>query len=212
MEFAARKPRKLCRPALNCKLTMIVMNSGSQLSEMSTISNKLTSQFMRLSWFLSLSLVFGQVISPHHSDQMSHRSQFSWMALWRCSLSVFAFVIIFVFVFVFVNAFVIVFFGQVMSPHHSDQMIQMSQVSSIAFWKCSLHVLSLSLSLYLPLSLSMIQKSQVSSIVFWKYSLHVFVIVIVFVFAFVIVFLLVSSYLLIILIKCCKDHKSLGVL
>ena len=44
---------------------------------------------------------------------------------------VFVFVIVFVFVLVFV--FVIVFVvGQVISPHHSDQMSQRSQVSSVA--------------------------------------------------------------------------------
>ena len=52
--------------------------------------------------------------------------------------------------------------------------------------------------------LSVSQLSQVTGIVF--------VIVIVFVFAFVIVFLLAGSYLLIILIECCKGHKSLGSL
>ena len=41
-------------------------------------------------------------MSPHHSDQMSQRSQVSRVALWRCSLNVFVFFIVFVFVFVFV--------------------------------------------------------------------------------------------------------------
>ena len=39
---------------------------------------------------------------------------------------------------VFVFDFVIVFFGQVMSSHHSDQMSQRSQVSTIAPFGCSL--------------------------------------------------------------------------
>ena len=39
-------------------------------------------------------------MSPHHSDQMSQRSQVSRIAPWRCFLNVFAFVIVFVFVFV----------------------------------------------------------------------------------------------------------------
>ena len=43
-------------------------------------------------------------------------------------------------------------------------------------------------------------------------NVFVFLIVIVFVFAFVIVFLLAGSYLLIILIECCKGHNSLGSL
>ena len=70
-------------------------------------------------------------MSPHHSNQMYQRSQVSGIALWRCSVNVFVFVIVFVLVFVFV--FVIVFLvGLVMSPHHSDQMSQRSQVSGAA--------------------------------------------------------------------------------
>ena len=57
---------------LNCQVTMIVMNSGIQMSEMSKISHKLTSPVMSLSWPLyfsfCLSLVFRPVMSPHHSD------------------------------------------------------------------------------------------------------------------------------------------------
>merc|ERR1711956_129384 len=75
------------------------------------------------------------------------------------------------------------FFGQVMSPHHSDQMSQRSQVSRVALWRCSLNVF-----------------------------VFVIVIVFVFVFVFVIVFFLVRSCLLITLIKCLKGHKSLGSL
>ena len=47
-------------------------------------------------------------MSPHHSDQMSQRSQVSRIAHWRCSLNVFVFVIVFVFVFVFVIVFFLV--------------------------------------------------------------------------------------------------------
>ena len=54
---------------------------------------------------------------------MSQRSQVSRIALRRCSQNVFVFVFVFVFV---------IFFGQVMSPHHTDQMSQWSQVSGIA--------------------------------------------------------------------------------
>ena len=77
------------------------------------------------SLYLSLSLYFvGQVMSPHHYDQMSQRSQVSRIVLWGCSLIVFD------------NVFVIhhyhclchcLFVGQVMSPHHYDQMSQRSQ-------------------------------------------------------------------------------------
>ena len=48
------------------------------------------------------------VMSPHHSNQMSQRSQVSRIAPWRCSLNVFVFVIVFVFVFVFVIVFFLV--------------------------------------------------------------------------------------------------------
>ena len=55
---------------------------------------------------LSLSLLFvGQAMSPHHSDQMSQRSQVSRVTLWGCYLN--DFVTVFVFVFFFVFVFVI---------------------------------------------------------------------------------------------------------
>ena len=65
---------------------------------------------LSLSLYLSLSLssFFGQVMSPHHSDQMSQRSQVSRIALWWSSLNVFVSVIVFVFVFVFVIVFFLV--------------------------------------------------------------------------------------------------------
>ena len=69
----------------------------------------------------------GNVISPHHSDQMSQRSQVSGIALWWSSLNVFVSFIVFVYVFVFVVVF---FLGPAMSPNHVDPMSQRSQVSS----------------------------------------------------------------------------------
>ena len=47
-------------------------------------------------------------MSPHHSDQMSQRSQVSRIALCGCSPNVFVFVIVFVFVFVVVIVFFLV--------------------------------------------------------------------------------------------------------
>ena len=47
-------------------------------------------------------------MSPHHSDQMSQKSQVSRIAPWRFSLNIFVFVIVFVFVFVIVFVFVFV--------------------------------------------------------------------------------------------------------
>ena len=52
-----------------------------------------------LSLYLSC-LFFGRVMSLHHSDQISQKSQVSGVALFRCSQNVFVFVIVFVFVFV----------------------------------------------------------------------------------------------------------------
>ena len=50
------------------------------------------------SGYVSLYLSFSQVTSPHHSDQMSQRSQVYGIALLRCSLNVFVFVFVIVFV------------------------------------------------------------------------------------------------------------------
>ena len=56
-----------------------------------------------------------------HSNQMSQRSQVSWVTLWECSPNVFDFVIVII-VFFFL-------FWHSMSPHHSFYMYQWSQVS-----------------------------------------------------------------------------------
>ena len=64
-------------------------------------------------------------------SQMSHVTR---IALWRCPLNVFVIVIVFDIVF----AFVIVFFGRVLSPHHSDQM----SLKVTSLWDGSLKVLS----------------------------------------------------------------------
>ena len=85
---------------LNCQVTMIVMNSGYQLSEMSTISHKFTSHVKSL----YLYLVFGWVINVSTSlikCLKGHKSPAFRIALWRCSLNVFVIVFVFVVVFVF---------------------------------------------------------------------------------------------------------------
>ena len=79
--------------------------------------------YLSLPLYLPLSLLLsssGQVMSPHHFDQMSQRSQDSRVALQGRSLNafvivfVFVFVIVIVIVFVFVIVIAIVFsFGQV---------------------------------------------------------------------------------------------------
>ena len=53
-------------------------------------------------------LLVSQVMSPHHSDQMSQRSKVSGVAIWGCSPNVFIIVIVFVFVFVIVIVFLFV--------------------------------------------------------------------------------------------------------
>ena len=50
--------------------------------------------------YLSLSILFGHVMSSHHSEQMSQRSQVSRIALRRCSQNAFVFVFVFAIVFV----------------------------------------------------------------------------------------------------------------
>ena len=54
---------------------------------------------------ITVNVYFGQVMSPHHSDQMSQRSDDSRVALLGCSLDVF--VVVFVFVIVVVVVIVI---------------------------------------------------------------------------------------------------------
>ena len=95
---------------LNCQVTKNVMNSGSQLSEMQSMS-QMTKVTRIALWRCSFNVfVFVIVMSCpfNHSDQMSQRSQFSRIAPWRCSLNVFVFVIVIVFVFVFVIVFLLV--------------------------------------------------------------------------------------------------------
>ena len=82
----------------------------SQISQVSRIALVFVFVFVNL---------FGHVMSSHHFEQMSQRSQVSRIAFRSFSQNVF--------VFVFVN-----FFGHVMSSHHYDQMSQFSQVSKIA--------------------------------------------------------------------------------
>ena len=64
--------------------------------------------------FVFVIVFFGQVMSPHPSDQMSQRSQVSGIALFMCSLNVFVFVIVFVFCICFCHCL----FCQVISHHH----------------------------------------------------------------------------------------------
>ena len=164
--------------------------------------------------YLSVSF-FGQVMSPHHSDQMSRKSQVSRIALWWCSLIVFVIVIVFL-----VRSCTLITLIKWVKGHKS----LWSLFEGVLLMYLSLS-LFLSLSLSLPLSFfgpvmsphhsgQMSQRLQVSRIALWRCSLNVFVFVIVFVFAFVFVigFFLVRSCPLITLIKCLKGQKSLGLL
>ena len=134
---------------INSQATKIVMNPGSQLSlncqncsqclKCHKSLGLLLERVLKMSLYLSLSIFFGHVMSFHHSEQMSQRSQVSRIALWRCSQNVFVFVFVFVIVFVFVFVF-LNFFGQFMSSHHCEQMYQRSQVTRIALRRCSQNV------------------------------------------------------------------------
>ena len=80
---------------LNCQATKIVMNLGSQLSELYSVSQMslglpfkgaqnvyvFVIVFVFLFVFFCLCQFVGQVKSPHHSDQMFQRSQVSRIAL-----------------------------------------------------------------------------------------------------------------------------------
>jgi len=100
-----------------------------------------TSQELRMLSSVTLNCQVTQIVMNSGSLlsklSVSQISQVSRIALWRCSLNIFLFVIVFVSVFVIV---IVSLFGLVMSPHHSDQMLQKSQVSGIALWRCSLNV------------------------------------------------------------------------
>ena len=90
---------------INCQVTKIVMNSGFNYQNCSQClkchkSLGLLSGGLCLCLCICLCIFFGYVMSSHHSEQMSQRSQVSRIALRRCSQNVFVFVIVFVFVFV----------------------------------------------------------------------------------------------------------------
>ena len=130
---------------------MVVRNSGSQLSEMSTISHKFTNHAMSLSCpfhglkgqksqgllfegvlysiCLSLFLVKSALWSKSPGPLSKN------ICLYNCLLIV----------------FVIVFFGQAMSPHHPDQMSQRPQVSWVTLWQ--------------PMACHMYQNQKVSQLV-----------------------------------------------
>ena len=82
---------------------------------------------------LSNCLLVGQVMSPHQSDQISQKSQVSWITIWICSLNVFVFVFVFIF-------FIVFFCGQVIFHHHYDHMSQKSELYRITLWMSSLNV------------------------------------------------------------------------
>merc|ERR1719237_1251382 len=116
-----------------------------------------------------------------------------------------------------------------MISHHSDQMFQRSQVSTIALRRWSQNVFVIVFVFVFVFvnffghvmsshhSEQMSQRSQVSRIALGRctqnFFVFAFVIVIIFVFVFVFVnFFLVMSCLLITLNKCLKCHKSPGLL
>merc|ERR1712055_518696 len=142
---------------------------------------------------------FGHVLSSHHSEQMSQRSQVSRIAYRRCSQNVFVFVTVFVFVFVFVFVIflvmscLLIIFNKCLKGHKYLGWLLRGVL------KMSLS-LSLSLSLYLSLSIffghvmfshhpeQMSQRSQVSRMALRRGSQNVFVFVFVYLSIFVFVF------------------------
>ena len=95
---------------------------------------------------------FGQVMSSHHSDQMSQRSQVSRTALWGCSLNVFVIVFLFVFVFVIflVMSCLFITLNKCLKGHKSLGLL-LGGVFKMS--------LSLSLSLHLSLSICLVMSS-----------------------------------------------------
>ena len=71
-----------------------------------------------LSLSLSLSIFLGHVMSPHHSEQISQRSQVSRIALRRCS-HVFVFVFVIVFVIFWVISCLLITLNKCLKGHKS---------------------------------------------------------------------------------------------
>ena len=82
--------------------------SSSFWSNVSKVTSLWDRSFKVLSKYICHCLFLGQVMSPHHSDQMSQRSQVSRVALYRCSLNVFAFVTVWVIVIWLVRSCIII--------------------------------------------------------------------------------------------------------
>ena len=130
---------------LNCQATKIVMNSGSQLSELQLVS--------QMSQVSGIVIVFVFVFVFVILFLLVWSGQVSWVALGRCSLNVFVFVIVFVYVFVLVVVFLLVRSCPLITlikclKGHKSLGSLFEGVLKMYF------SLSLSLSLYLSLSLS----------------------------------------------------------
>ena len=94
----------------NCKACKIVKQNFKKWQKMLKLSKIVKIKIVKIFKYYQncqkIKIVWNcqnvdQVMFPHHSDQMSQRSQVSRVALWRCSLNVFVFVFVFVVVFVF---------------------------------------------------------------------------------------------------------------
>ena len=97
----SQESRRLASVTLNSWVTMIVMNSGSQLSEMTTIPHfKFICICSCVPW-VSLSLLVMSCL-PITLIKCLKGHKVSRSGLWRCSQNAFVFVIVFVFVYVFV--------------------------------------------------------------------------------------------------------------
>ena len=78
MKKTSQELRMLSSVTINCQVTKIVMNSGSQLSQVFRIALKRCSQNVFVFVFVSVFVFvfvnfFGHVMSSHHSEQMSQK-------------------------------------------------------------------------------------------------------------------------------------------
>ena len=93
-EETSQELRMLSSVTLDCQVTKIVMNSGSQLSDnlcccflfvvkiVKIVNNcKKNQKLSKMVKIVKNCQIFGQVMFPHHSDQLSQKSQVFWVAL-----------------------------------------------------------------------------------------------------------------------------------
>ena len=139
----SQESRRLASVTLNSWVTMIVMNSGSQLSEMTTIPHfKFICICSCVPW-VSLSLLVMSCL-PITLIKCLKGHKVSRSGLWRCSQNVVVFVIVFVFVILLVKSCLLITLIKCRKGHKSlglllGGILKMSLSLSI-LWSC--HVFS----------------------------------------------------------------------